>query len=125
MPQIQKRGLQLMGLDLVNHLQRNSEIPGRLRVQHGLLKAWFIAEQSQDEIVIKSPAKYTAAQNWGSTHMIRPKNKKALHWGGQPGFFSKGHTVHIPGKHFIEKSIKEVEPKTDDYFKLAIQEVLG
>ena len=127
-----------MGSDLVNHLQRNSEIPGRLRVRHGLLKAWFIAEQSQDEIVIKSPAKYTAAQNWGSTHMIRPKNKKALHWGAKGGMiqgnnmtlptkgaFSKGHTVHIPAKHFIEKSIKEVEPKTDDYFKMAIQEVLG
>ena len=24
-------------------------------------------------------------------HMIRPKNKKALHWGGKGGPFSKGH----------------------------------
>jgi len=24
-------------------------------------------------------------------HMIRPKNKKALHWGGKDGPFSKGH----------------------------------
>ena len=124
-PKIQKRGLKLMGSDLVNHLQRNSEIPGRLRVREGVLKSWSIVEESQDEIIIQSPARYTAAQNWGSTHMIRPKNKKALHWGGKPGYFSKGHSVTIPGKHFIEKSINEVKPKTDDYFKMAIQEVLG
>lgn len=26
-------------------------------------------------------------------HMVSPRDKKALHWGGKPGFFSKGHKV--------------------------------
>lgn len=28
---------------------------------------------------------------------VAPKNKKALHWGGKGGPFSKGHTIHHPG----------------------------
>lgn len=28
---------------------------------------------------------------------IAPKNKKALHWGGKGGPFSKGHTIPHPG----------------------------
>lgn len=28
-----------------------------------------------------------------SSHFVVPKKKKALHWGGKPGFFSKGHFV--------------------------------
>ena len=28
---------------------------------------------------------------------VSPKEKKALHWGGEGGPFSKGHTIHHPG----------------------------
>ena len=35
------------------------------------------------------------------THHIAPLTAKALHWGGNPGFFSKGHDVlGITAKHF-------------------------
>ena len=66
------------------------------------------------------------SEKGSKSHGVAPVTFYALHWvqNGEDRF-SKGHMVHIPAKHFIEKSIKEVEPKTDDYFKLAIQEVLG
>ena len=117
--EINEKTLNLTAQDMVGTLMKNSP------VKHGLLKSWFIAEHSATSYTIKSPARYTAAQNWGSTHMIKPKSKKALHWGGKPGYFSKGHTVTIRGKHFVEDSIKEVKPRIDDHFKVAISEVLG
>ena len=47
-------------------------------------------------------------------HFIAPRNKKALHWGGKPGFFSKGHMVRgIKAFHWwgltvgVKQSIKE------------------
>ena len=119
MKKVAEKGLNLTAQDMVGTLMKNSP------VKHGLLKSWFIAEHSATSYTIKSPARYTAAQNWGSTHMIKPKSKKALHWGGKPGYFSKGHTVTIRGKHFVEDSIKEVKPRIDDHFKVAISEVLG
>jgi hypothetical protein len=119
MPQVAKRATNLTAQDLVGTLMKHSP------VKHGLLKQWFIAEHSDLMYKIKSPAKSTAAQNWGSTHFIAPKSKKALHWGGKPGYFSKGHTITIHGKHFVEDSISEVKPRIDDHFKVAISEVLG
>jgi hypothetical protein len=117
--EITKRGLELSALDLVNKLMKNSP------VDHGLLKQWAITSRTASSITIKSPAKYAAAQNWGSSHMIKPKSKKALHWGGSPGFFSKGHMINIKGKHFVEKSINEVRPKIPEHFQIAIKEVVG
>lgn len=119
MPKIMKVGMNLIGQDMVNKLQRNSP------VDQGLLKSWAIVEQSASMIKIRSPAKYARAQNYGSKHMIRPKDKKALHWGGDPGFFSKGHMINITGKHFVEKSIEQVKPRIDEHFQVAINEVLG
>lgn len=115
--EINEKTLKLTAQDMVGTLMRNSP------VKHGLLKSWFIAEHSATSYTIKSPAKYTAAQNWGSVHMIKPKNKKALHWDGK--YFSKGHTVHIRGKHFVERSIEQVQPRIAEHFKVAISEVLG
>ena len=119
MKEVQLRGMQLTGQDMLRTLMSNSP------VKHGLLKQWAITSQSANEIRIQSPAKYTAAQNWGSTHMIKPKNKKALHWGGTPGYFSKGHSITIKGKHFVEKSINAVTPRIKEHFDVAISEVLG
>lgn len=117
--QIQKRGLLLTAQNLINELMTNSP------VDHGLLKQWAVTKQSSDSVTIQSPAIYAAAQNWGSKHMIKPKNKKALHWGGKPGYFSKGHMVEIKGKHFVEKSIKAVTPRIQENFQIAINEVVG
>lgn len=119
MPKVMQRGMELAGQDMLNALQRNSP------VKHGLLRSWAIVEKGPTMVKIQSPAKYAAAQNYGSTHAVMPKNKKALHWGGDPGFFSKGHVVHIWGKHFVERSIAQVKPRIDDHFKVAISEVLG
>lgn len=124
MPKIQEKGMNLTALDLLNRLKRKSP------VDHGLLRQWFIASKSKDKVIIKSPAKYTVYQNYGTdTHMIKPKNKKALFWGqynGKKPIMSKGHTVKgIKGKHFVENSIAEVQPRIQDHFKVAIREVLG
>ena len=117
--EINEKTLNLTAQDMIGALMRNSP------VDHGLLKQWAVTEHSATMYKIQSPAKYTAAQNWGSTHMIKPKSKKALHWGGKPGYFSKGHEVTIKGKHFVEKSIQEVQPRIQDHFKVAISEVIG
>ena len=113
------KALSYAAQDMTRFLQMNSP------VDHGLLKQWAITSRTASSITIKSPAKYTAAQNWGSSHMIKPKSKKALHWGGSPGFFSKGHMINIKGKHFVEKSINEVRPKIPEHFQIAIKEVVG
>lgn len=87
-------------------------------VDHGLLKQWAVTSQSDSEITIQSPAIYAAAQNYGSEHWIDPKNKKALHWGGDPGYFSKGHMVKIEGKHFVEDSIEQTQSRISEFFTI-------
>ena len=105
-------GLSKTAQDLISNLQINSP------VDHGLLKQWAVTEQSDTEITIQSPAIYAAAQNYGSTHWIAPKNAKALHWGGDPGFFSKGHEVTIPAKQFVEDSIEQTQARISEFFTI-------
>ena len=119
-----KRGLQLTAQDLIRNLMINSP------VDHGLLKQWAVTSQSDTEITIQSPAIYAAAQNYGSTHFIAPKNKKALHWiaGYSASFasghvsvngaFSKGHEITIKPKHFVEDSINQTAPRIGEFFKI-------
>ena len=119
MPEVQKRGMELTAQDLIGKLMRNSP------VDHGLLKEWAITKRTSDSIEIMSPAKYAAAVNYGirRPYMLRPKNKKALHWEGK--YFSKGHMMPArQGKHFVERSIEQVEPRIQNHFKVAIREVL-
>ena len=134
MPEIRKLGLKYTALDMQRTVDTLSPI------DEGLLHKWFIAEQTDSQVVIKSPAKYVGFVNYGtSAHMIRPVNAKALHWTGsttvvsgggvtmtgKKGAFSKGHRVRgIAGRHFIEKAIDQVNPRIDDHFKKAISEVL-
>ena len=119
-PEVQKRGLELTAQDLIGKLMRNSP------VDHGLLRQWAVTNRTDDSITIKSPAKYAAAVNYGSrSYMLKPKNTRALHWGGDPGFFSKGHMMPAKsGKHFVEQSIRQVQPRISNHFKVAIKEVL-
>ena len=116
--EVNRKGLEYSGQELVRVLMRNSP------VDHGLLKMWHFSEQSDEEIHIKSPASYAIYVNDGtSTHWIEPKNVKALHWDGN---FSKGHYVSgITGRHFVEDSIDDVSGRLDGYFLRALSEVLG
>ena len=117
MPEIRRRGLTLTALDMQRTADRLSP------VDEGLLHKWFIAEQSDSQAVIKSPAeKYVGFVNYG-TGPIKPKHKKALHWGGEPGIFAKS-TKGQKGQRFIDRAIKEVTPRIDQHFKTAISEVL-
>ena len=135
MPEIRHEGLKLVALDMQRTVDKLSP------VDEGLLHKWFIAEASDSQYTLRSPAKYVGFVNYGTgPYFLRPKNKKALHWAGASysanfytghvsktgGAFSKGHMMPSkPGQHFIEKAIDEVNPRIDDHFKTAISEVLG
>lgn len=124
-----QQGMKLTAQHMLNELQSRSP------VDHGLLKQWAVVKQSDAEIVIRSPAKYAAYQNYGTkAHMIRPKNAQALHWSGKmnmsitgnnisisgsKGGFSKGHMVSgIKGKHFVEKSIEATQRRIGEFFTI-------
>ena len=107
-------GLSKTAQDLISNLQINSP------VDHGLLKQWAVTEQSDTEIIIQSPAEYASYQNYGtSEHWVQPFGAFALHWGGEPGFFSKGHFVGgIEGKHFVEDSIEQTQSRIAEFFTI-------
>ena len=119
--EVVNRGLRLTGQDLIRNLMINSP------VDHGLLKEWAVTSQTDNEIIIQSPAEYAAAQNYGArAHdiFIAPVNKKALFWGafdGDKPIMSKGHMVHIPameGKHFVEHSIEQTQSRISEFFTI-------
>ena len=94
-----------------------------IQVRDGLLHSWTITSIDDEKAVINSPAVYAAAQNYGSSHMIYPREKQALHWGGKPGYFSKGHMINIKPKHFVEKSFERLQPLVPGYWMKALEEV--
>ena len=118
MPEIRRESLKLIALDTQRTVDKLSP------VDEGVLHKWFIAEMSDSQATIKSPAKYVGFVNYGTgPHFIKPKSKQALHWDGN--YFSKGHMVSGQrGQHFIENAIKEVTPRIDSHFKTAIAKVL-
>jgi len=93
-----------------------------IQVRDGLLHSWTITSIDDEKAVINSPAVYAAAQNYGSSHMIYPREKQALHWGGKPGYFSKGHMINIKPKHFVEKSFERLQPLVLGNFLKAMEE---
>lgn len=107
-------GMNKTAQDLIRNLQINSP------VAHGLLKQWAVTGQSDDEVTIQSPAIYAAYQNYGTEeHWVEPFATFALHWGGDPGFFSKGHFVGgIEGKHFVEDSIEQTQSRIAEFFTI-------
>lgn len=116
-----KQGLQYNAEDMTRFLI--DETSGKsINVQHGLLHSWTITSVTDEQATINSPAVYAAAQNYGSSHMIYPKEKKALHWGGKPGYFSKGHMVNIKPKRFVEKSFERLQPLILGNFMKALEE---
>lgn len=116
-PLIRKKILDYSSQEMLNNLMDNSP------VDHGLLKSWFKESESDEEVVIKSPAKYAIFQDQGTAaHMIQPVNKKALHW---DDFYSKGHMVKgITGKHFVEKSFTATKARLEEFKIRSVQEVL-
>ena len=113
--QAKAKGLEYTAETMVRFLMQNSP------VDHGLLRQWFIDSIDDEEAHIKSPAEYAVYQDQGTRdHMIRPVNKKALHW---DGYFSKGHMVSgIKGKHFVEQSFNELRPLAPGFFLKALEE---
>ena len=109
-----REGMNKTAQDLIRNLQINSP------VDHGLLKQWAVTSESDMEVTIQSPAIYAAAQNYGTEeHWVEPIATFALHWGGDPGFFSKGHFVGgIEGKHFVEDSIEQTQSRIAEFFTI-------
>lgn len=109
------QGLKYAAQDMVRFLMINSP------VDHGLLRQWFIESIDDEEAHIKSPAEYALYQDQGTRdHMIKPVNRKALHW---DGYFSKGHMVSgIKGKHFVDRSFEQLQPLVPGYFLKAMEE---
>ena len=123
MPEVQKRGMELTAQDLIGKLMRNSP------VDHGLLKEWAITKRTSDSIEIRSPAKYAAAVNYG--HRQQPGRFIPGVWKGNKFRYkpkSKTGMVlkksYVPGGHFVERSIEQVQPRISNHFKVAIREVL-
>ena len=124
MPEIRKTAMNLIALDTQRTVDKLSP------VDEGVLHKWFIAEQSDSQVVIKSPAHYVGFVNYG--HPQRPGRFIPGVWKGDKFRYKKGAKTgmvlkkpHVEGQHFIEEAIKQVTPRIDDHFKKAISEVLG
>lgn len=119
-PEAKALGMDYAAQEMVRTLQMNSP------VDHGLLKEWFVDSLSEDEAVIKTPAEYAAAVNYGTRpHFIYPTNKKMLYWDGAD--HPVPYVVH-PGTAptlFVENSISDVEGRLAGYFLKALEEVMG
>ncbi len=126
MPQIQQKGLNLTGQGMIRELKTRSP------VDHGLLRSWFFASHSQDEINIQTPAKYAKFVNDG-TGIYGPYNTPIIHpsIGKKFAFQVNGQMVYTrmirgqKGQHFVEKSIEATKQRIGEYFMIAIREVLG
>ena len=117
MPEIRRESLKLIALDMQRTVDKMSP------VDQGHLHKWFIAEMSDSQARIKSPAKYVGFVNYG-TGPVRPKNAKVLHWSkGGKEVFAKS-TKGQKGQHFIERAVTNVNPRIDSHFKTAIAKVL-
>ena len=82
-----------IALSLQNNIKKEAPYKqGRLkrsiRVDTRLYNKYSIITGYYDE-GIAPHGKYVLSGT--KPHMIKPKNKKALHWGGKSGPFSKGH----------------------------------
>jgi hypothetical protein len=107
------RGLQLTAQDLINNLMQNSP------VDHGLLKQWAVTSQTDNEIIIQSPAEYAVYQNYGTNpYIIQPKNRKALFWPGAEHPVKMVHHPGIKGKHFVEDSIEATQTRIQEFFTI-------
>ena len=124
-PEIRKKGLNYAGQGMIRNLMINSP------VDHGLLKQWFVANQDDNEIEIRTPAKYAAFVNDGTGIYGPYKTPIYSKTVGKPLAFQVGgkmvYTKMIRGQRgqkFVEKSIEQTQGKLANYFIKAVREVL-
>lgn len=125
LPAIRRKGLDYAGQGMIRNLKLNSP------VDHGVLRKWFFANVSSDQIEIRTPAKYAPFVNDG-TGIYGPYNtpiySKSI---GHPMAFQVGGKMVFPRmirgqkpQKFVEKSIAQTQAKMANYFIKAIREVL-
>ena len=125
MPQIRKKGLNYTGQGMLRNLKSNSP------VDHGVLKKWYFANQSDEEIEIRTPAYYAKWVNDG-TGIYGPYNTPIIHptIGKKFAFQVGGKMVYVKmirgqkGQHFVERSIEQTKGQLSGFFIKAIHEVL-
>lgn len=125
LPQIRKKGLNYSAQGMLRHLKMNSP------VDHGLLKSWFFSKISDDEVEIRTPAKYAAFVNDGTGIYGPYKTPIYSSKVGKPLAFQVGgemvYARMVRGQKpqkFVEKSIEQTSDKLSDYFIKAVHEVL-
>lgn len=131
MPQLTKRIVELTSAGLIGDLTTNSP------VDEGLLRQWFISSKSDDEIQVQTPAQYARYVNDGTgiyngEGLIYPsgkalKFKPGKKWDGpvsKDGFVYLKYSRGQKGQKFVEKSIESTKTHIQDYFKIAISEVM-
>lgn len=125
LPQIRKKGLNYSAQGMLRHLKMNSP------VDHGLLKSWFFSKISDDEVEIRTPAKYAAFVNDGTGIYGPYKTPIYSSKVGKPLAFQVGgemvYARMVRGQKpqkFVEKSIGQTSDKLSDYFIKAVHEVL-
>lgn len=88
----------------IKKLRDSGRLIGSITPRHGVLFAAVTAGGTSKD---GEDVEYAAVHNFGHTFppmTIKPKKKKALHWGGKPGFFSKGHQIpsrRVPARPFM------------------------
>ena len=112
-----QEGMKLTSQDLISNLQKNSP------VDHGLLKGWAVTSQTEDEIHIKSPAKYAGWVNDG--HPQQPGRFIPGSWQGNKFRYNpkaKGGMVlkksYVKGQKFVEKSIEATSQRIPEFFTI-------
>ena len=113
------KALSYAAQDMTRFLMQNSP------VDHGLLKQWFIESLDDEEAHIKSPAEYAVYQDQGTRpHLIESRWWNGyLYWEGADHPVKTVHHPGFPGKHFVEKSFNELQPRVPGYFLKALEEV--
>ena len=122
-PLVMEKGMNYTSQEMTRALMKNSP------VDHGLLKSWHIESFSPGETNIKSPAKYARYVNEG--HSQQPGRFIPGTWKGDKFRYDpKAKTgmvlkaSYVEGKHFVEKSFDEVQPKLEGFYIKALHEVL-
>ena len=125
LPQIRKKGLNYSAQGMLRHLKMNST------VDTGLLKSWFFSKISDDEVEIRTPAKYAAFVNDGTGIYGPYKTPIYSSKVGKPLAFQVGgemvYARMVRGQKpqkFVEKSIEQTSDKLSDYFIKAVHKVL-
>jgi hypothetical protein len=112
-----REGMKLTAQDLIRNLQIRSP------VDYGLLKQWTVTEQSDTEITIQSPAEYARWVNYG--HPQQPGRFIPGIWKGDKFRYKQNAKTgmvlkksYVPGKHFVEASMKATQPRIKEFFTI-------